>query len=94
MRKNGRTDANQSIIVRSLRDAGASVLILSSVGNGCPDILVAKNGRTVLMEIKDPTQKPADRKLTEDERVFHALWRGEIAVVETPCEALRLVGIL
>lgn len=90
MRRNGRIDSNQPMIVKALRDAGASVLILSNMGHGCPDLLVGKDGRNVLMEIKDPTRKPSERKLTDDERVFHTLWRGNVFVVETVEEALRM----
>lgn len=40
MRKYGRTDSNHAEIAAALRKAGASVVSLASVGNGCPDLLV------------------------------------------------------
>ncbi len=92
MRRAGRIDGNQTLIVRALREAGASVLILSDMGQGVPDLLVAKAQRTFLLELKDSAQKPSARRLTDDERCFHALWRGEIYVVETPEEALARLG--
>ena len=40
MRKRGRTDGNQSEIVKALRKLGYSVLVMSSMGGGAPDICV------------------------------------------------------
>ena len=91
MRRRARIDANQPLIVKALREAGASVLSLSSMGSGCPDLLVGKNGRNLLMEIKDPTKKPSQRALTDDERTFHNTWGGNVFVVETAEEALKLI---
>ncbi len=91
MRRNGRIDANQPFITKALRDAGASVLVLSNMGHGCPDLLVGKDNRNWLMEIKDPSRKPSERRLTEDEQVFHVLWRGHVCVVETVEDALNWI---
>ena len=75
-------DANQNEIVNALRKAGCSVQILSSVGKGCPDILVASpSGFLVLMEIKDGNKPPSARKLTPDQVEFHREWNSEIAIV-------------
>jgi hypothetical protein len=82
-RLRGRTDANQSSIVRDLRKAGASVMILSGVGEGCPDLLVGFRGSNYLFECKDGTQPPSKKRLTEDEKAFHLTWDGQVAVVET-----------
>lgn len=91
MRHRGRVDGNQSLIVRALRDAGASVLVISSIGSGCPDLLIGKNQVNFLAEIKDPTKVHSQRKLTEDEVQFHNSWRGQVCVIETVKEALRLI---
>jgi hypothetical protein len=91
MRRRARIDANQPLIVKALREAGASVLSLSPMGNGCPDLLVAFHGRNILMEIKDPCKVASQRKLTSDETDFHKSWQGPVFVVETAAEALRLI---
>lgn len=88
MRHRGRTDDNQVEIVKALREFGASVLVLSSVGKGCPDLLVAYKTRTLLMEVKNPAKIPSQRKQTPDEQKFAASWQGELRVVETVAEAL------
>lgn len=87
-----RVDDNQVAIVRALRDAGCTVLHLHTIGKGCPDILVGNRTRNVLMEIKDGSKPPSRRLLTPDELEFHRTWRGQVAVVETVEEAIRVVN--
>jgi Holliday junction resolvase len=90
VRKRGRVDGNHSEIVKALRQAGVSVLSLADIGNGCPDLLCAVPKKTVLLEVKDPSQPPSKRRLTPDEQQFHDVWRGQIVVVETPEQALNV----
>lgn len=94
MRRKGRIDANQPEIVKALRLAGATVLSLAPVGNGCPDLLIGKGNINILAEIKDSNQPVSKRKLTDDERAFHASWLGQVAVVETAEQALKLISEL
>ena len=91
MRRAGRTDANQPLIVKALRDAGATVQHLHGIGQGCPDLLVGFCGNNFLMEVKDPTRKPSERRLTEDEEIWHDGWRGRVQVVESIAEALLVI---
>lgn len=88
MRRAARTDANQVEIVDALRRAGCSVQVLSSVGAGCPDLLVGRAGRNKLMECKDGDKPPSERRLTPDQEKWHAEWRGEVDVVKSAEEAL------
>ena len=81
-----RVDANQGEIVTALREFGASVLILSSVGHGCPDLLVGWMGCNFLMEVKTRTGR-----LTADERDFSNSWRGGWVVVRTPEQAIEYI---
>jgi Holliday junction resolvase len=57
-----KVDVNQAEIVKTLRQAGADVHILSMVGKGMPDLMVCFNGETILMEVK----KNAKAKYTPD----------------------------
>lgn len=86
MRKHGKTDNCQQDIVLELRRAGASVLVMSSLGGGAPDICVGYGGKTVLMELKS-----SNGKLTPDERAFFEEWRGAAYVVASPAEALGVL---
>lgn len=91
MRRAAKIDANQTAIVQALRAAGARVQSLAGVGRGCPDLLVGFGGRNLLMEVKDGDKCPSARKMTPREVEWHALWHGQVAVVETPDAALRLL---
>lgn len=86
MRRACKIDINQPEIVEDLRDAGASVQILSAVGKGCPDILVGYNEVNYLMEIKY-----LKGTLTDDQRVWHGTWLGKVHIVRTSQEALRII---
>jgi len=84
-----KTDANQAEIVQALRDVGASVLVLSRVGQGVADLAVGIRGETFFLEVK--TDKG---KLTPREQEFMDGWRGHYAIVRTPEEALRAIGLM
>jgi hypothetical protein len=69
-RSRGKTDANQTPIVRELRKAGCSVQSLADIGKGCPDILVGWHGRTYgPYEVKLP-----GCELTPDEVAWWDAW--------------------
>jgi len=92
-----KVDANQAEIVAALRQIGCSVLDLSAVGGGCPDLLVGRLGASgrgnLLVEIKSPKrQKPGTRsdaaKTLERQEQFRAEWNGPVTVVETVQQAI------
>lgn len=91
MRRAARTDANHAAIVAALRGIGASVASTAAVGNGFPDIVVGFRGRNWLIECKDGSKPPSDRKLTPAQQDFRIGWRGHWIVVESPDEAVREV---
>lgn len=91
MRRAAKVDRNQSEIVRALRQAGASVLCLHSVGQGCPDLMVGVNGLNRLIEVKDGLLPPSGQKLTPDEKEWHESWRGQKCVVTSVKEALAVI---
>lgn len=84
-----RTDGNQVQIVKTLRDLGATVADLHGVGRGVPDIAVGFRGVTYLCEIKN-----GNAGLTPDEARFHAEWRGQVAIVRTVPDVLKLLGMI
>lgn len=90
MRRSARVDANQSHLVAALRSF-ASVAVTSAVGKGFPDIVVGYRGRNYLFEIKDPKKPPSARRLTEHESDWHRLWLGQVHVVETLDDCLRVM---
>lgn len=93
MRRFPRLDANQSVIVETLRKAGCSVQSLASLGSGTPDLLVGRCGKNFLLEVKDSNQPPSRRVLTPQEVQWQAYWLGHVVTVHTPEEALAAVGL-
>ena len=91
MRRASRIDRNQPEIITALRQLGASVEPLHAVGKGCPDLLVGFRNRTLLMEVKDGTKPPCERRLTEDQRRWHQAWQGQKAIVKSVEEAVAVV---
>jgi hypothetical protein len=87
-----RVDANQREIVAALRKCGASVQSLSEVGRGCPDLLVGWRGFNLLLEVKDGNKPPSARRLTDDQRVWHMAWRGQVVVIKSVDEACALLA--
>lgn len=87
-----KSDANANQIVSALRAVGAKVNFIEfAYGlSGCPDILVAHAGKTVLMEIK-----VKGGRLSEAQKKFHAEWNGgPLVVVRTVDEALAAIGLV
>lgn len=92
MRRNARVDANQPEIVAALRAVGASVLHMHELGRGAPDLACGYRGQNFFLEIKDGSKPPSARRLTPKEREWHQSWWGQVAVVNTPEEALEAIG--
>lgn len=86
-----RVDRNQPDIVMALRRAGASVQPLHIVGKGCPDLLIGYRGRCYVFEVKDGNRAPNERELSPDEKKWHRDWRGQVAIVESPSQAVEIL---
>jgi hypothetical protein len=87
-----RTDNNQKSIVNSLRQIpGITVHPIHMVADGMGDIIVGSKGKNYIFEIKDPSQPPSKRKLTPAEENFHARWTGQIDIVETIEDVLKII---
>ena len=80
-------DANQNQIVDFLRDAGASVQSLASLGKGVPDLLVGWRGINFAIEVKGP--KGA---LTSDQAKWHREWRGRVVIVRSVEDCKNLLS--
>jgi hypothetical protein len=100
MRRFCRTDANQRDVVKALQALGCSVLDLSPLGFGAPDLLIGATklqlggaaGRlNILLEDKDGKKSPSKRRLTDFQEDFHAGWRGQVDVVNSVEEAISIV---
>lgn len=68
---------------------------LGAVGDGCPDLLVGYRGATHLLEVKEKSRKPSEKRLGLTQALWHAYWRGgQLVVVHSPEEALRAIGAI
>ncbi|MCB0063487.1 MAG: hypothetical protein KDE19_15300 [Caldilineaceae bacterium] len=87
-RRAAKVDANQNEIVRAIRDAYGphTVLDLSAVGGGCPDLLIGVRGKNLFAELKTATGK-----LTNDQIHFHDRWQGQLCVARSLDEVLRII---
>lgn len=86
-----RTDNNQKKLVEQIRRLGASVTHLHALGKGNGDLLIGIRGKNFLLEVKDPAKSPSRKKLTKDEVKFHAAWQGQICIVETIDDVIKLI---
>lgn len=93
-RKYAKVDANQKSVVDALRAAGCSVRSTAALGNGFPDLLVARNNCMWLLEVKDGEKCPSARKLTPDELKFREMWKAPVFVVQNIGEALIVISKL
>lgn len=70
-----KVDANQEQLATALRQIGFCVLALHRVGQGVPDLLIAKGGKSALVEVKNR----AGKNLPTDQQVaFEKWWSGRI----------------
>lgn len=87
-------DRNHGQIVAALRAVGASVESLAAAGSGFPDLAVGYHGRNYLLEVKDGSKSASRKRLRPSQVDWHAAWRGQVAVVETVDQALRVIGAI
>lgn len=90
VRRAARVDDNQCEIVKALRAAGATVQSIAAIGKGAPDILVGYRGRNLLMEIKDGSKPKSRQSLTALEADWHTVWRGQVCIVNSSDQAVKL----
>jgi len=85
--RTSRVDANQAEVVEALRKVGWSVALTHEVGKGFPDLVVAKDGYTLLVEVKNGEAG----KLTRQQVEFMSNWTGDVVVVRSAEDAILAV---
>ena len=83
-----KVDKNHADIVKCLRECGASVQSLASIGKGCPDLIAAKAGEVWVIEVKGPKGK-----LTPDQVEWFSNWRGVVHIVRNRADVLKVMGL-
>lgn len=87
-------DGNQKAIIDKLRQLGVSVISLSNVGDGCPDIVVGFRNKNYLFEIKNPEHAPSQQKLRPKQQKFFDTWAGQVSKVLTVEDILEEIGYI
>ena len=82
-----KVDSNQAQIIADLKKIGVSVLNLSRVGGGCPDILVGWQGKNILIEIKT-----AKGNLNDSQIEFFKEWKGPKFVCKSINEIIEIIN--
>lgn len=59
-----------------------------------PDLLVGYKNINILIEVKDGNAPKTQQKLTPDQVVWHATWRGQVCVVNSIDAALAVIEAL
>ena len=86
-----KVDKNHKEIVEAFRLLGCSVFDMSSVGKGFPDILVGKNNKTILVEIKSSNKAT----FTKHQKEFMVHWKGSaVCRIQDLDGVVRLVKML
>lgn len=70
MRRAARVDANHQQIRSALEAVGWCVIDTSRIGDGFSDLVCARRGVVVFVEVKDGSKPPSDRRLTPAEEMF------------------------
>ena len=89
MRRAAKVDGNHAEIVEHFRARGCSVVSLAALGRGVPDLLVAKQGVTWLVEVKQPKKK---QNLLQESWIDK--WHGCWAVVRDEAGVENLVLVM
>lgn len=87
-----RVDSNQKEITALFRKMGASVLVMSELGKGAPDLAVGMNGCTYLVELKDGSKSPSAQKLTPCEQLFFHTWNGHVCIINSLEQVIEFVN--
>jgi len=83
-RYGNKRDDNESDIIKALEAIGCSVFKLDTP---C-DLLCGYRRRTYLLEVKNPQ---GNRKKTKTQEKFFAEWNGQIDIVESAEQAIKIV---
>lgn len=84
-----RVDANQSEIVAAFERLGCSVIDLSAVGGGVPDLAVSVFRQTVFVEVKTPVGE-----LEPSQVRFHRESKAWIEVARDMADVERIVAAM
>src|SRR5262245_12764646 len=68
----GKVDRNHWEVFTAFKDRGWFVISTAEVGAGFPDLLIARGGDLLQIEVKDGRKSPSERKLSPLQELYHA----------------------
>lgn len=89
-RRQSKRDSNHAHITECFESHGFSVLDMSMVGNGAPDIAVARNGHTLFVEIKRDERAPSIRERRPNQTTFAQWWKGLTVVARNAADVTKI----
>lgn len=92
MRGRLRKDANHKEIVDALLAVGCSVIDMSKLGGGVPDIAACWRGVWYVMEIKNPKTGYGRKGMNSRQKEWAAAHPAPVHVVKSVDEALQAIG--
>lgn len=87
-----RTDENQPEIVSAFRKLGYTVACLHAVGEGIFDLLIAKHGLVMSVEVKDGRRDLSARQFTTKQRKWNFSWQGMRCVAKCLDDVMAIDG--
>ena len=93
-RYDARTDQNHASLLKNIRTIPrVTVCDLGGTGSGCPDVMLGFMGCNYLLEIKRPDVVPSASKLNDMQVEWHDKWTGQVAIVRTFDDVLKVLGL-
>lgn len=89
-----RKDNNHGEIVAALEKCGCSIIDLSKMGRGIPDLVAGFRGRWHVMEIKNPANAYGRKGFTPAQKKWADRQQAPVHIVRTVDEALRIIGLI
>lgn len=77
----GRADSNQRQLILRAKELGFTVLDLSAVGKGVPDLLVSSPAEMWLVEVKRLAVMGLGKEFKDKQREFYGSWKGKDMLV-------------
>jgi hypothetical protein len=89
----GTKDKNHAAIVEALEQAKIAVIDMSHMGKGFPDLVVARRGVNLLVEIKNPETLYGRRGLNKLQRSWASSWPAPVYILRTLDDVARFANL-
>lgn len=90
--RNTHLDECHELVVKIFEAHGWLSLSTAALGGGAPDVIFARSGKVIFVEVKSWTVPPSKRRLRPGQEKWHERWGSHVRVevVDSEERALRL----